>query len=83
MEPGSPNCVPPGKAREAAADLGIGLSTMQKWVRSHRGRKEANGQVITEVDMAELRQLRKEVHRLRMERDLLKKATAFFAKENQ
>ena len=68
---------------QAAKDLGIGLSTLQKWTRMHRERKSTNGQCVTEVEMSELRQLRKEVHRLRMERDILKKATAFFAKESQ
>ena len=68
---------------QAASDLGIGLSTLQKWVRVHRERKEVNGQVVTEADVAELKQLRKENHRLRMERDILKKATAYFAKESQ
>lgn len=70
--------------RQAAADLGIGLSSMQKWVTAHRKRQQANnGEVVSEADMAELKSLRKEVHRLRMERDILKKATAFFARENQ
>jgi len=69
--------------KQAAADLGIGQSTLQKWVSAHRERKVTNGQLVSEADMAELKRLRKEVHRLRMERDILKKATAFFAKENQ
>lgn len=69
--------------KQAAADLGIGQSTLQKWVSAHRERKATNGQVVSEADMAELKRLRKENHRLRMERDILKKATAFFAKENQ
>jgi transposase len=68
---------------QTASELGIGLSTLQKWVRKHRERKQANGGVFSEAEMVELKRLRKENHRLRMERDILKKATAFFAKESQ
>lgn len=69
---------------QVASDLGIGLSTLQKWVATHRERKaDNNGQVVSEAEMAELIRLRKENHRLRMECDILKKATAFFARENQ
>ena len=38
---------------------------------------------LTESERLELARLRDEVKRLRMERDLLKKATAFFARESQ
>lgn len=69
--------------RQASEDLCIGQSTLQKWLKAQRDRKEANGQEVSEAEMAELKRLRKENHRLRMERDILKKATAFFAKENQ
>ena len=38
---------------------------------------------LTTAERQELSQLRREVRQLRMEREILKKATAFFAKENQ
>jgi len=38
---------------------------------------------LTEDEKAELKRLREENRRLKMERDILKKATVFFAKENQ
>lgn len=62
----------------AAKDLGIGQSTLSKWLA-------AAGQVpgaesLSESEKEELKRLRKENHTLRMERDLLKKATAFFSR---
>lgn len=69
--------------KEAASDLGIGQSNLQKWIRDYKNRQEANGgEAMSEANVAELKQLRKDNHRLRMERDLLKKATAFFARTN-
>jgi len=66
-------------AKEAASDLGIGQSTLDNWVRKLR-ESHAEQDQITESERAELKRLRKEVHTLRMERDILKKATALFAK---
>jgi transposase len=48
--------------------------------RADRGRGKPG--VLTTVEHEELTRLRKEVRELRMERDILKKAAAFFAKEN-
>ena len=65
--------------REVAEDLGIGLSTLTRWVSQSRGAVEP-----MEVQSGlhdELRRLRKENALLRQERDILKKAAAFFARE--
>ena len=65
--------------REIAADLGIGKSTLARWKRKHR---EADLMAGPRDDVEkELAHLRRENKLLRQERDLLKKATAFFAKE--
>lgn len=61
----------------AAADLGIGESTLSKWLAATSGSAETP---MTESEREELKRLRKEVSQLRLERDILKKATAFFAK---
>jgi transposase len=61
----------------AADDLGIGVSTLTKWVSLHR---ETTPEPVSLSEREELRQLRKENATLRMERDILKKATAYFAK---
>jgi transposase len=67
--------------REIAGDLGIGLSTLVRWIgRSREGRAVDPAAAESEVT-AELKRLRRENEILRQERDILKKATAFFARE--
>ena len=66
-----------------ARDLDIHENTLRKWLRQaeiDEGKGPA-GALSTE-EKAEIRTLKREVRRLRMERDFLKKATAFFAREN-
>jgi transposase len=65
-------------AAQAARDLGIGKSTLDRWIAESRG--QAQPDALTENERVELKRLRKEVTVLRMERDILKKATAYFAK---
>ncbi len=64
---------------QVADDLGIGLSSLTRWKRIYREADLLAGP-HDDVDQ-ELARLRKENELLRQERDLLKKATAFFAKE--
>ena len=69
--------------REIAGDLGIGLSTLVRWIaRRSRDRHAADPRTTAaEGDVtAELKRLRRENEILRQERDILKKATAFFAR---
>src|SRR5438445_6917578 len=67
--------------REIAGDLGIGLSTLVRWIGRSRDR-HAVDPVAAESDVtAELKRLRRENEILRQERDILKKATAFFVRE--
>jgi transposase len=68
--------------REVAADLGIGLSTLRNWIDRRRDRQREQPPPDRQEDMAaELKRLRRENEVLRQERDILKRATAFFAKE--
>lgn len=65
--------------KQVASDLGIGLSTLTKWVRDHR-----DTGVVSEKDLDPAREnerLRRENRILKEERDILKKATAFFASQ--
>jgi len=70
---------------QAADSLGISLSALGRWVRAERGPATSisaeKKSVLNLIDQAELIRLRKENEQLRMEREILKKAAVFFAKE--
>ena len=64
---------------QVAQDLGLGLSTLTRWMRQYR---EADLLAGPHEDAArELARLRKENEILRQEREILKRAATFFAKE--
>ena len=65
---------------EAAASLGIHANLLTSWKRKFS--EQENGSLEV-TERAELERLREENRRLKMERDILKKATAFFAKESR
>lgn len=68
--------------REIAADLGVGLSTLRNWIDRRRERRIDDPPEERQEDMvAELKRLRRENEILRQEREILKRAAAFFAKE--
>jgi transposase len=70
---------------EVARRLGVPGNNVNRWVREYRQRNEiesADGLSRDEMQ-AELKRLRKENKRLEMERDILKKAAAFFANESK
>src|SRR3954451_19888455 len=71
---------------EVARDLGINDSTLGNWVRAGRaenGVPDATGLLpLTAAERTELTRLRREVSDLKMEREILQKAAAFFATES-
>ena len=69
--------------REIAEDLGIGLSTLVRWIGRSRDRLIDTPTVPSgeEDSTAELKRLRLENEILRQEREILKRAATFFAKE--
>jgi transposase-like protein len=69
--------------REIARNIGVSESALRRWVGQldiDTG-KGPPGALTTE-ERAELTQLRREIRQIRMERDFLKKAAAFFARES-
>jgi len=68
--------------RAVAQDLGLSPESLRRWVQQARvdAGTDAGGQLST-AEREELRRLRREVKTLEMEREILKKAAAFFAKE--
>lgn len=66
---------------DVARALGVGEGTLGNWVRQARVDRGERGGVTTS-ERTELAELRRENARLRMERDLLKRATAFWVKES-
>jgi len=70
---------------EAARNLGINANMLSRWKREQEkhGAQAFPGKGKMTPEQAELHRLQKENNRLRMERDILKKATAFFAGETR
>ena len=69
---------------EAARDLDVCETSLHRWIKQHKidhGPNEAGE--VTSAEREEIRQLRTKVRRLEMERAILKKATAFFARESE
>ena len=63
--------------KQVADDLGVGMSTLNKWVTAHR-----DTDVVSKEDLElakENDRLRREIKLLKEEREILKKATQFFA----
>lgn len=67
---------------EVARDLDLTESALRTWVERARADRTNGKTGLTTAEREELSRLRKECRTLRMERDILKKAAAFFAKEN-
>jgi transposase len=63
-----------------AQQLGIGKGTLCRWVEQTR---PIPREPVTEDERSELTRLRRENLQLKMERDILKKATAFFARQSE
>ena len=66
----------------AARSLGVVEQTLGNWVKAHRAGtlKGASGKLQVSAEQMEISRLRAELARVTMDRDILGKATAFFAK---
>jgi len=63
-----------------ARDLGVSVASVRLWAEASRPKPDLP---ITDDERTELKRLRKQVRELQMEREILKKATAFFAKHSE
>ncbi len=71
------------KISEAARNLGVNASLLRRWKKEvEAGTTSGANGCLSAENKAELLRLKKENHRLKLEREILKKAAAFFAKES-
>ena len=69
---------------QAARDLDVHENVLRKWIREAMAdpQEAFPGKGVMKPEQAEIECLRKEVTKLKMERDILKKAAAYFAKDS-
>ena len=65
---------------QVARDLGINENILYRWMKTFGSANDGSGK-ITPNEHEELMRLRREIRILKEERDILKKAAAYFAKE--
>ena len=67
---------------QTAENLGLNVSTLHGWVNKYYPSKQQATKALSQhASSEELKRLRKEISTLRQERDILKKAAAYFARE--
>ena len=67
--------------KDVAESLGMTPQSLRNWVRQEQLDRHERDDGLTSAERDELRELRRKVRRLEQERDLLKRAAAFFARE--
>jgi transposase len=69
--------------RDVAESLGVSQQTLRNWAKQVAVDRRERDDGLTSAEREELRELRKRVRRLEQERDILKRATALFARETE
>ena len=70
-------------AREVARELGINHETLRNWVTKARRDRAAGPAALNSDERLELARLRRKVAELEVEKEILKKAAVFFAKDSR
>lgn len=70
-------------AAQVARDLGVNVWTLRDWVKAHRKTNESVSSRRPETLEEENRRLKRELAVVKQEREILKKAAAYFAKEQR
>ena len=72
------------KATEAARNLGINVGVLRRWIANYAADNDVTPEqkASLSTEQKRIKDLEKQVKRLQMEREILKKATAFFVKES-
>jgi len=68
---------------DVASSLGVSAPSLRNWVRREQLDRRERDDGLTSAEREELRELRRRVRRLEQERDILKRATALFARETE
>ena len=67
-----------------ARELGVHEATLHGWIKRHGSGNQVSANAVVNADaQAEIKRLKKELCRVTQERDILKKAAAYFASETQ
>ncbi len=68
---------------DVAESLGVSAQSLRNWVKQTQLDRRERDDGLTSAERDELRELRRRVKRLEQERDILKRATALFARETE
>ncbi len=68
---------------EVARENGVGPETLRNWVKAYQKAHPVEEEPLTISERARLRELEREVRELKLEKEFLGKAAAFFAKDYQ
>jgi transposase len=69
--------------RDVAESLGVNQQSIRNWVKQDQLDRHERDDGLTTADRDELRELRRKLRQVEQERDLLKRAAAFFARETE